>query len=141
MTKEEALYRLNEFSPNTLLENLEIQFTEVSEDFLKVVATMPVNPRVHQPMGLLHGGATAALVETLGSASSFLHLPPQKAAVGIELQCNHVRSIKSGKVRATGTLEHKGGRMHVWSVRVEDEKGTLISLGKLTNMIISVDEK
>ncbi|GAB5557683.1 MAG: PaaI family thioesterase [Schleiferiaceae bacterium] len=141
MTQEEAVKRLNAFTPNTLMHTLEMSFTGVSEDFMTVTATMPVTPRVHQPMGLLHGGATAALVETLGSASSFLHLPKDRAAVGIELQCNHVRSIKEGRVIATGTLEHKGGRMHVWSVRVEDEAGRLISLCKLTNMIISSSEK
>lgn len=142
MNKEEVLKRLNGYSKNTLMETLSIKFTDCSEDGMEVTASMPVNSKVHQPMGLLHGGATAALVETLGSASSLIHLNIERhAAVGIEIQCNHVRSVKSGMVYARGVLEHKGGRIHVWSIRVEDENQKLISLCKLTNMIISVHEK
>ena len=137
MNKKEILEQLNAVVPGTLMETLEIQYVDVDPEEGWVKATMPVNPRVHQPMGLLHGGASAALAESLGSASSSLYAPPEKYAVlGIEISCNHIRSKKEGTVTATATILHKGRSTHLWEVRIEDEEGKLISHCKLTNMIV-----
>lgn len=119
------------------METLEIKYTDVSLDPPMLKATMPVNPRVHQPAGLLHGGATAALAESLGSASSFMLIDREKfSVVGIELSCNHVRSKTDGVVEATATVIHQGRSTHLWEIEVKDEAGKLISHCKLTNMVI-----
>ncbi|NVK04643.1 MAG: hotdog fold thioesterase [Flavobacteriia bacterium] len=137
MTKEEKLGILNKMSEGTLMTTLDIKYIDLGEDWVK--ASMPVNPRVHQPVGLLHGGATVALCESLGSGGSmlFVHDPENYVAVGIEISANHVRSITKGKVYCTGKLIHKGKSTHVWEMRVEDERGKLISFCKMTNMIVS----
>jgi uncharacterized protein (TIGR00369 family) len=136
LTKQEALAALNASSKNTLMEVLQITYTDLDSEAGWVKAEMPVNSRVHQPMGLLHGGATAALAESLGSASSLLFLDKTKQApVGVELSCNHVRSISEGKVIATAQIIHKGRSSHLWQIRVVDEQGRLISLCKLLNFI------
>lgn len=117
------------------METLNITYTDIGEDY--VIAEMPVNSRVHQPRGLLHGGANAALAESVGSLGSFaILLDPNVEVVGIEINANHIRSITSGKVIAHGKLIHKGGRTHVWEIRIKDEQGNLLCLSRLTNMII-----
>lgn len=137
MTHEEILNRLNALTPGTLMETLDIQYTFADPKTGKVQATMPVSPKVHQPMGLLHGGATAALAESLGSASSALYADPKEYAVlGIEISCNHLRSKKEGMVTATAQILHKGRSTHLWEIKIEDEEGRLISHCKLTNMIV-----
>lgn len=136
MTKHEALAALNASSKNTMMELLQITYTDFDREAGWVKAEMPVNSRVHQPMGLLHGGATAALAESVGSASSFLFLDSTKQApVGVELSCNHVRSLSQGKVIAIAQILHKGRSSHLWQIRVEDEQGRLISMCKLLNFI------
>jgi uncharacterized protein (TIGR00369 family) len=133
--KEKMLQLCNEWSKNTLMETLEIEYIDAGEDFL--VATMPVNPRVHQPMGLLHGGASVALAESVGSAASIMFVNPEKQEVrGIEISANHVRSKREGKVTATAKIIHKGASIHLWEIRIVDEADKLISLCKLTNMIL-----
>ena len=133
--KEKMLHLCNEWSKNTLMETLEIVYTDAGEDFL--VATMPVNPRVHQPMGLLHGGASVALAESVGSAASLMFVNPEKQEVrGIEISANHVRSKKEGLVTATAKILHKGASIHLWEIRIVDENDKLISLCKLTNMVL-----
>jgi uncharacterized protein (TIGR00369 family) len=133
--KEKMLNLCNEWSKNTLMETLEIVYTDAGEDFL--VATMPVNPRVHQPMGLLHGGASVALAESVGSAASLMFVNPEKQEVrGIEISANHVRSKKEGLVTATARILHKGASIHLWEIRIVDENDKLISLCKLTNMVL-----
>jgi uncharacterized protein (TIGR00369 family) len=133
--KEKMLNLCNEWSKNTLMETLEIKYTDAGEDFL--VATMPVNPRVHQPMGLLHGGASVALAESVGSAASLMFVNPEKQEVrGIEISANHVRSKKEGLVTATAKILHKGASIHLWEIRILDENDKLISLCKLTNMVL-----
>jgi len=137
MTKDEILGLFNKGNKNTLMETLEIEYTDVSLDPPMLKATMPVNPRVHQPAGLLHGGATAALAESLGSASSFMLIDREKfSVVGIELSCNHVRSKTEGIVEATAKVIHQGRSTHLWEIEVRDEAGKLISHCKLTNMVI-----
>ncbi len=133
--KEKMLQLCNEWSKNTLMQTLEIEYIDAGEDFL--VATMPVNPRVHQPMGLLHGGASVALAESVGSAASIMFVNPEKQEVrGIEISANHVRSKREGIVTATAKILHKGASIHLWEIRIVDESDRLISLCKLTNMIL-----
>jgi 1,4-dihydroxy-2-naphthoyl-CoA hydrolase len=133
--KEKMLQLCNEWSKNTLMETLEIKYIDAGEDFLK--ATMPVNPRVHQPMGLLHGGASVALAESVGSAASIMFVNAEKQEVrGIEISANHLKSKREGMVTATAKIIHKGASIHLWEIRIVDEDEKLISLCKLTNMIL-----
>jgi len=133
--KEEMIARCNAFSKNTLMETLEIRFVDAGEDFL--AATMPVNPRVHQPMGLLHGGASVALAESVGSAASMLFVDPHKSEIrGIEISANHLRAKRDGIVTGTARIVHKGRSIHLWEIRITDEEDRLISLCKLTNMVL-----
>ena len=134
--REKMLDLCNNWCKNTLMETLEIKYVDAGEGFL--VATMPVNSRVHQPVGLLHGGATVALAESVGSAASFLYINPEKQeARGIEISANHLKSKREGIVTATAKIVHQGASIHLWEIRIEDENGKLISLCKLTNMILS----
>ena len=128
--------QMNGFCNNTLISHLGIEFTEFGENFVK--AKMPVDARTVQPLGLLHGGASAALVETLGSVGSALQLDLEKqSAVGLEVNTNHIRSVKSGYVYGTATALHLGRRTHVWEVRIVDDEDRLISTGRLTMMIVN----
>lgn len=120
---------------NTLVEHLDIRFGVDGDGRLQ--ASMPVDERTHQPMGLLHGGATAALAETLGSVGSALLIDLRtQATVGMEITANHLRGVKEGRVTATGELVHQGNKTHVWDIRVHDEAGRFIAICRLTNMII-----
>jgi len=133
--KERVLKMCNDFAQNTLMQTLEIVYTDAGEDFLE--ATMPVNSRVHQPMGLLHGGATVALAESVGSAASLMLVNPEIQEVrGIEISANHLRSKRDGVVTGTAKIVHQGRSLHLWEVRVTDERGKLISLCKITNMVL-----
>ena len=125
----------NSIQSNTLVANLGIVFQLGPEDTLQ--ATMPVDGRTKQPMGLLHGGATAALAESLGSMGSAMLLDLTKqATVGLEISANHLRGVREGHITATGELVHQGRTTHVWDIRVRDEKGDLCAICRLTNMII-----
>ena len=118
-----------------MMETLAIEYIDAGEDFL--TATMPVNSKVHQPMGLLHGGASVALAESVGSAASFLFINPEKQEVrGIEISANHLRSKRDGMVFCTAKIIHQGRSIHLWEIKITDEEGKLISLCKLTNMIL-----
>ena len=131
----DLLQKINDMMRNTLMETLEIKFTEIGEDYL--VATMPVNSRVYQPMGLLHGGASVALAESVGSTASYIFLnAPDYEVRGIEISANHVKSKKEGIVTATARPIHKGKTTHLWEIKITDEQNNLISLCKLTNIII-----
>jgi 1,4-dihydroxy-2-naphthoyl-CoA hydrolase len=133
--KEKALKMCNDYSKNTLMETLGIVYTDAGEDFLQ--ATMPVAPHVHQPMGLLHGGASVALAESVGSAASLLFINHElQEARGIEISANHLRSKRDGIVTGTARIVHKGKSLHLWEVKITDEEGRLISLCKITNMIL-----
>ncbi len=134
--KEKVLEMCNRFSKNTLMETLEIEYIDAGENFLK--AKMPVNSRVHQPMGLLHGGAMVALAESVGSAASMIFINTEKQEVrGIEISANHLKSKRDGVVFGTAKIIHQGRSIHLWEIRIEDEEGKLISLCKLSNMVIS----
>ncbi|AWI26633.1 PaaI family thioesterase [Flavobacterium pallidum] len=133
--KEKLLALCNKFSENTLMRTLDIQYIDAGEDFL--TATMPVNPNVHQPMGLLHGGASVALAESVGSAASMLFSDPEKEEVrGIEISANHLRSKREGMVWGTARIIHKGRTLHLWEIRITDEDNKLVCLCKLTNIIL-----
>lgn len=135
MDKPAILKQLKQYSNNTLMQTLNIEYIDVGDDFL--TAKMPVNPTVHQPMGLLHGGATVALAESVGSAASMLFTDLEKFEVrGIEISANHLKSKKSGEVTATARIIHKGSKVHLWEIKITDENHQLISLCKLTNIIL-----
>lgn len=131
---------LNEMSEKTLMKTLDIKYTEVGEDYLK--AEMPVNEKVHQPLGLLHGGAAVALAESVGSAASMLFINPNLFEVrGIEIAANHLKSKRTGKVFAKATIVHKGKTLHLWEIKITDENDQTISLCKLTNIILPKRKK
>lgn len=117
------------------METLEIEFVDVGDDFL--VAKMPVSSKVHQPYGILHGGATAALAETVGSSASMFFLKTNdKIVKGIELSINHLKSKREGVVYATAKPIHRGRTTHLWEIKITDEEKNLISICKLTNIIL-----
>ena len=112
-----------------------VEFVLLTPD--KVVATMPVDERTRQPFGLLHGGASAALAETVASIGAFLNVDADKqAAVGVELNANHVRAKTDGIVTATATPLHRGRKIHVWDIRIEDEEGRLVCASRCTLAIV-----
>lgn len=120
---------------NTLGEHLGMQFSEIGPDYLK--ATMPVDKRTHQPYGLLHGGASVALAETVGSVASALVINHETMmCVGLEINANHLRGVKEGFVTATATPLHLGGSTHVWDIKIHDEKEHLICVSRLTVAIL-----
>lgn len=130
-----GLSALNDHSRNTMAELLEIRFSEIGDNYLK--ATMPVCHKTHQPHGLLHGGASAALAETIGSVASWLAIDRSKQmCVGIEINCNHLRAKKDGIVTATAEPLHIGATTHVWDVRIRDEKEKLVCISRLTVAIL-----
>jgi 1,4-dihydroxy-2-naphthoyl-CoA hydrolase len=134
--KAEVLRICNKLSQNTLMQTLKIEYIDAGLDFL--TAKMPVNPSVHQPMGLLHGGASVALAESVGSAASVMFIDREKEEVrGIEISANHLKSKREGEVFATARIIHKGKTIHLWEIRIVDEEDNLISICKLTNMILS----
>lgn len=136
MLKKIDLELINSMSRNTLMEVLDIKCIEVGDDY--VIATMPVNSKTHQPMGLLHGGASAALIESIGSMGSSLVLDLTKEVpVGVEINANHIGGMREGIVRAIGKLVHAGKRTHVWQVDLTDDAtGKLVCTGRLTVMIV-----
>ena len=135
MNKSEILKGFNKKSANTLMETLDIEYIDVGEDFL--TAKMPVNSGVHQPYGILHGGATAALAETVGSCASALFINTKtKIVKGIELSINHLKSVKEGYVYGIAKPIHKGRTTHLWEIRIVDENENLISICKLTNIVL-----
>ncbi len=131
-----TLSNLNRSSEKTLNALIGLQFTAIGTNFLQ--AELPVDERTHQPYGLLHGGASAAMIETLGSVASYLLVASTgQRAVGIEINANHVRGITEGKVIGTVTALHVGRSTHVWDVRIHNSKHQLISVGRLTTAIVA----
>lgn len=137
MEKKQILAIVNEICKNTLMETLKIEYVDVGENFLQ--ARMPVNKRVYQPDGILHGGATAALAESVGSAAVFvLNKNPKAVVRGIEITANHIKSISKGFVYATAKPINIGKRIQLWEIRVTDEDDDLISICKLTTFIKNI---
>jgi uncharacterized protein (TIGR00369 family) len=140
LDKIKMLEYCNEFSKNTLMETLNIEYIDAGEGFL--VAKMPVNSAVHQPMGLLHGGASVALAESVGSAASHFFINDKEQEVrGIEISANHLKGIREGVVYGTARIIHKGRTLHLWEIKITDEAGHLISLCKLTNIVLNKEKK
>ncbi|CAM4188108.1 1,4-dihydroxy-2-naphthoyl-CoA hydrolase [Pedobacter westerhofensis] len=126
---------LNDMPKNHLGGLLDIRFTEYGDDFL--TATMPVDERTHQPAGILHGGASVVLAETLGSIASSLCIDPARfQAVGLEINANHLRPVKSGRVTGICKPLHKGAKTHVWEIKIYDERGKMNCISRLTVAII-----
>ncbi len=120
----------------TLLTTLGIDITEATKD--RVVATMAVGPKVHQPFGLLHGGASVVLAETVASTGAFMNCEPGKeTAVGIEINANHLRAKRDGMLTAIATPVHKGRSTHVWEVRIADEEGKPVCISRCTLAIVA----
>ncbi len=135
LSKEEFMAKLNAASKNTLLETLSIEIVDYGDDFL--VARMPVTPKVHQPDGVLHGGATAALAESVGSFASHIFTDIDKYFVrGLEITANHLKSVKEGYVYARATFLHKGRTTQLLDIRVTDEADNLISICRLSTITL-----
>ena len=133
--KESAtLESLNRWSRNTLAEHLGIEFVEIGDDFL--VAQMPVNAKTHQPLGLLHGGASVALAETLGSVAATLCVDENKFCVGLEINANHVKGVRNGFVKGTTTPIHIGKQTHVWEIRISNESNELVCISRITMAVL-----
>lgn len=138
--KQVSLEQLNALNEGTLMEALNIEYIEIGPDFVK--ASMPVSHQVKQPMGLLHGGASAALMETVGSLGSVLLIDPETHySVGLEISANHVAAAKEGMVIATAKLVHGGRKTHLWNIEVRDaQTDRLISHGKHTVMVLPKED-
>lgn len=130
-TNKEILELCKKASENTLIETLDIEFEEVGKDY--VVASMPVTPKIHQPDGVMHGGASAALAETVGSMAAYIfHNGKDYFIRGIEISVNHLKSIREGRVFARAEFLHLGRTTQLVDIKITDEKGQLISSSKLT---------
>ncbi|HXB19230.1 MAG TPA: hotdog fold thioesterase [Steroidobacteraceae bacterium] len=125
---------LNERGSRTLPGYLGIRVTEIGADFLR--ATMPVNEHTHQPFGVLHGGASVALAETVGSLAAMLCIDPAYIALGQDINANHVRSVSSGLVTATARPFHLGRSSHVWHIEIRDEQERLVCVSRLTMAVV-----
>ncbi|MGB5554526.1 MAG: PaaI family thioesterase [Flavobacteriaceae bacterium] len=133
--KEKILKVCNASSKNTMMETLEIEYIDVGENFL--IGKMPVTTKVHQPDGVLHGGAMVALAESVGSTASYIFLDAENYFVrGIEISANHVKSIRKGDVFAKATIIHKGRTTQLWDIKITDAESNLISVCKLTTIAL-----
>lgn len=130
-----TLDELNALSRGTAMEPLGIVFSEIGPDYLR--ATMPVDQRTRQPYGLLHGGASVLLAETLGSSAGNLCTPEGRICVGVEINANHLRAVRDGQVTGTARALHVGGRTQVWEIRIEDEQAQLVCISRLTLAVIA----
>ncbi|WP_158756395.1 hotdog fold thioesterase [Dyella sp. S184] len=129
------LARINAWSTNTMMETLGIRITAIGDDWLQ--GTMPVDHRTHQPYGLLHGGASVVLAETLGSSAAMLTLDPEKElAVGLDINANHIRGVRSGTVTGTAKAMHIGRTTQVWEIRIESEEGALVCISRITMAVV-----
>jgi 1,4-dihydroxy-2-naphthoyl-CoA hydrolase len=130
------LARINGWSANTMMAALDIRVTAVGDDWL--TGTMPVDQRTHQPYGLLHGGASVALAETLGSTAAMLTLDPAKEmTVGLDINANHIRGVRSGLVTGTARPLHIGRSTQVWEIRIADAADALVCISRLTMAVIA----
>jgi len=133
LSKEDMLAKANAASKNTLMETLSIEIVDFGDDFL--VARMPVTSKVHQPDGVLHGGATAALAESVGSFASHIFIDTEKLFVrGLEITANHLKSVSEGYVYAKATFLHKGRTTQLLDIRVTDDADNLVSICRLSTI-------
>ena len=138
--KDLSLDHLRPLGKNTMAEYLDIEWSAVGDDFIK--ATMPVDHRTNQPYGLLHGGASCVLAETIGSVASAMVIDHDKfICVGLEINANHIRGVREGRVTGIATPLHLGSSTHVWDIKIYDEKEKLVCVSRLTVAIIPRKEK
>ena len=141
MTPQPSIFRrgldlaaLNALSRGTAIEALGIEFVDIGDD--RLVATMPVDPRTLQPYGLLHGGASVLLAETLGSSAGNMCVAEGEVCVGLEINANHVRAVREGRVTGTARPLHLGRSTQVWEIRIEDARGRLACVSRLTLAVV-----
>ncbi|WP_318366928.1 1,4-dihydroxy-2-naphthoyl-CoA hydrolase [Enterobacter sp.] len=132
--REATLEALNAMGKGNMVGLLDIQFERLSESTIE--ATMPVDGRTHQPFGLLHGGASVVLAETLGSVAGYLCTEGEQSVVGLEVNANHIRGVRSGRVRGVCKALHTGGRHQVWQIDIFDEQGRLCCSSRLTTAVV-----
>ncbi len=138
--KNKILKKVNDTCKETLMGTLDMEFVDIGEDY--ITCKMPVNHKVHQPDGILHGGATLALAESVGSfASRFFINDPEVTVRGIELSANHLKSISKGDVYARASKIHLGRTIQLWEIKITDKENNLISLAKLTTIAIKKNKK
>lgn len=132
-----TLSEVGQLTPGNMAEYIGIRITEVGEDYLR--GTMPVDHRTRQPAGILHGGASVALAETLGSIAAYMTVDrTKKTCVGLEINANHIRSVKEGEVTGTAKPLHIGSSTQVWSIEITDEKGRLVCVSRITIAVLEV---
>ena len=132
---EIKINEINKLIPNTICEQLGIEFSETGKDFIS--GKMPVDHRTHQPMGLLHGGASVVLAETLGSVGSYLCVDQTKQyCVGLEINANHIKAVREGYVYGKAFLLHAGKKTHIWDIRITNEQNELVCISRLTVAVI-----
>lgn len=130
-----TLETINRLSPNTMLEHIDIKFTALGDDYIE--ATMPVDHRTHQPFGLLHGGASVVLAETLGSVAASCCIDLKKQfCVGLEINANHIKSARSGLVKGITRPIHIGGKTQVWEIKITNEANELVCVSRITMAIL-----
>jgi 1,4-dihydroxy-2-naphthoyl-CoA hydrolase len=135
-----TLEEINQRNAHTMLAHIGVEFVEINEAYL--VARMPVDHRTTQALGLLHGGASAALAETVGSVAAYLSVDRNKYyTLGLEIKCNHVRGAMQGYVYGTARPVHIGKKTHVWQIEIKDEPGNLVCYSTLTMAILEIDEE
>ncbi len=132
--REATLEALNAMGTGNMVGLLDIQFERLTESTIE--ATMPVDGRTHQPFGLLHGGASVVLAETLGSVAGYLCTEGEQSVVGLEVNANHIRGVRSGRVRGVCKALHTGGRHQVWQIDIFDEQGRLCCSSRLTTAVV-----
>lgn len=137
--REYTLEELNQIMADTLISHVGIEFVEIGDDFLR--ARMPVDKRTRQPMGILHGGASVVLAETLGSAASNLAINRDEFyAVGLEINANHIRSVASGYVIGTARPLHLGKSTQVWEMQIRDAEENLVCVSRMTNVVLKKEK-
>lgn len=132
--RQSTLEQLNTMGDGNMVGLLDIRFEALTDDAIE--ATMPVDSRTHQPFGLLHGGASVVLAETLGSVAGYLCSEGEQKVVGLEVNANHIRSVRSGRVRSVCRALHVGSRHQVWQIDISDEQGRLCCSSRLTTAVI-----
>ncbi|WP_434640517.1 1,4-dihydroxy-2-naphthoyl-CoA hydrolase [Klebsiella sp. I138] len=132
--RQTTLEQLNRMGEGNMVGLLDIQFDVFTHDTIE--ATMPVDSRTHQPFGLLHGGASVVLAETLGSVAGYLCSEGEQKVVGLEVNANHIRSVRGGRVRGVCKALHVGSRHQVWQIEISDEQGRLCCSSRLTTAVV-----
>lgn len=134
---QETLENVRRLEKGNILEHLDIEITEIGDDFIK--GTMPVDHRTHQPIGILHGGASVVLAESLGSIASNLVVDSTKYyAVGMEVNANHLRPVSEGHVHGIAKPVHIGRKSHVWSIEIVNDEGKMVCMSRLTMMVVAI---